>query len=147
MKSRIAIGILIVLVVFGALAGVKTLQIKKLMDSGKTYVQAPESVSSAVVHEEKWQVTLTAIGSVTAVQGVTVTPELPGIVSEITFESGAVVSQGRPARAPGYLAGGGATAGARSAGGIGAHQRRPRTDAAQPEHGLAIRAGYGRGHA
>ena len=31
MKSRIAIGILIVLVVFGALAGVKTLQIKKLI--------------------------------------------------------------------------------------------------------------------
>ena len=30
----------------------------------------------------------------TAVQGVTITPELPGIVSEIAFESGAVVAKG-----------------------------------------------------
>jgi membrane fusion protein (multidrug efflux system) len=38
--------------------------------------------------------TLTAIGSVTAVQGVTITPELAGTVREINFESGAVVTKG-----------------------------------------------------
>jgi membrane fusion protein (multidrug efflux system) len=94
MKTKIAIAILIVLAVCGALAGVKTLQIRKLIEGGKAYVQPPESVSSAVVHEEKWPITLTAIGSVTAVQGVTVNPELPGIVSEIAFSSGAVVAKG-----------------------------------------------------
>ena len=94
MKSKIAIAILIVLAICGALAGVKTLQIRKLIEGGKAYVQPPESVSSAVVHEEKWPTTLTAIGSVTAVQGVTVNPELPGIVSEIAFSSGAVVAKG-----------------------------------------------------
>jgi membrane fusion protein (multidrug efflux system) len=94
MKSRIAIGILIVLVVFGALAGVKTLQIKKLIAGSKGYAPQPESVSSAVVREENWPVTLTAIGSITAVQGVTVNPELAGIVSQIGFESGAVVAKG-----------------------------------------------------
>jgi membrane fusion protein, multidrug efflux system len=94
MKSKIAIGILIVLVVLGALAGVKTLQIRKLVASGKAYVQPPESVSAAVTREEKWPVSLTAIGSVTAVQGVTVNPELPGIVSHIGFDSGAVVTNG-----------------------------------------------------
>jgi membrane fusion protein, multidrug efflux system len=94
MKSRIIIAILIVLVVFGTLAGVKTLQIKKLIDTGKAFVPPPESVSSAVVHEDKWQSSLTAIGSVTAVQGVTVTPELPGLVREIAFDSGAVVRKG-----------------------------------------------------
>src|ERR1039458_9428637 len=52
----------------------------------------PESVSTVVAREEKWQGTLTAIGSVTAVQGVTVTPEIAGLVREIAFESGAVVS-------------------------------------------------------
>ena len=52
-------------------------------------------MSAAVIaREEKWQGTLTAIGSVTAVQGVTVTPEIAGIVREIAFESGAVVSKG-----------------------------------------------------
>jgi membrane fusion protein, multidrug efflux system len=94
MKSKIAIAILVVLVFFGALAGVKTLQIKKLIEGGKAFVQPPESVSSAVAHEEKWQTTLSAIGSVTAVQGVIVNPELPGIVREIAFDSGAVVAKG-----------------------------------------------------
>jgi membrane fusion protein (multidrug efflux system) len=46
------------------------------------------------VREDKWQGTLTAIGSVTAIQGVTVTPEIAGMVSEISFESGAVVNKG-----------------------------------------------------
>lgn len=64
------------------------------MASGKSFVVPPETVSSVVAREEKWQGTLTAIGSVTAVQGVTVTPEIAGIVHEIAFESGATVTKG-----------------------------------------------------
>ena len=81
------------LVVGGTLAGVKTLQIRTLMAAGKSYASPPESVSSVLAREEKWQGTITAIGSVTAVQGVTVTPELAGIIHEIAFESGAVVAK------------------------------------------------------
>jgi membrane fusion protein, multidrug efflux system len=94
MIRKILLAVFIVVLVLGGLAGVKALQIKKLMDSGKDYAPPPESVSSAVVREDKWQGTLTSIGSIAAVQGVTVTPEIPGIISEITFESGAVVAQG-----------------------------------------------------
>jgi membrane fusion protein (multidrug efflux system) len=94
MIRKISLAVFVVLLVLGGLAGVKALQIKKLMDSGKSYAEPPESVSSVVVREEKWQDTLTAIGSVMAVQGVTVSPEIPGIIREISFESGAVVSQG-----------------------------------------------------
>ena len=94
MIRKISLAVFIVLVVLGGLAGVKALQFKKLMASGKDFAPPPESVSSAVVREEKWQGTLTAIGSITAVQGVTITPEIPGIIHEITFESGAVVSKG-----------------------------------------------------
>ena len=94
MKSKIAIAVFIVLLVLGGLAGVKALQIKKLIDGGKAFAPPPESVSSAVAREEKWQDSLTAIGSIAAVQGVTVTPEIPGVVREIAFESGAVVSKG-----------------------------------------------------
>jgi membrane fusion protein (multidrug efflux system) len=46
------------------------------------------------VREEKWQGTLSAIGSIVAVQGVTVTPEIAGTVTDIAFESGKVVSKG-----------------------------------------------------
>jgi len=94
MIRKISLAVFIVLVVLGGLAGVKALQFKKLMDSGKDFTPPPESVSSTLVREEKWQGTLTAIGSIVAVQGVTITPEIAGIISEITFESGAVVAQG-----------------------------------------------------
>ena len=94
MIRKILLAVFIVVVVLGGLAGVKALQIKKLMDSGKDFTPPPESVSSALVQEQKWQGTLTAIGSITAVQGVTVSPEIAGLIREITFESGAVVAKG-----------------------------------------------------
>jgi membrane fusion protein (multidrug efflux system) len=92
--KKIVIGIAIVLLVVAGLGGIKALQIKTLIASAKNFSQPPETVASAVVREEKWQGTLTAIGSVAAVQGVTVTPELAGTVREINFESGAVVAKG-----------------------------------------------------
>jgi membrane fusion protein (multidrug efflux system) len=94
MIRKILLAVFIVLVVLGGLAGVKDLQFKKLMADGSNYTEPPESVSSTLVRAEKWQGSLTAIGSVMAVQGVTITPEIPGIIHEISFESGAVVSKG-----------------------------------------------------
>src|ERR1051325_1240425 len=94
MIRKVAIAIVIVLLVVGALAGIKVSQIRKLQAGGKSFAPMPESVSSAVAREENWQGTLTAIGSISAGQGVTVTPDLPGMVREIAFESGAVVSKG-----------------------------------------------------
>src|SRR6267142_7226135 len=88
------IGIVIVLVVAAVLGGPRALQFKTLMAAAKTFAPPPETISSAVVHEEKWQGTLSAIGSITAVQGVTITPEIAGTVREIAFESGAKVGKG-----------------------------------------------------
>ena len=84
MKTKIAVAIFIVLLVAGGLAAVKTAQIQKLIANGKAFAPPPETVSSTVVHEEKWQGTLTAIGTIAAIQGVNVTSELPGLVREIT---------------------------------------------------------------
>src|SRR5215469_10035898 len=95
MKLKITLAIVALLVIVGALAGTKVLQIKTLMAAGKAYVQPPESISTAIAHEEKWQGTFQAIGSITAFQGVTVTPEIAGTIREIAFESGAVVTNGQ----------------------------------------------------
>ena len=92
--KRIIIAIAIVLAVVGSLGGIKALQFKTLSASGKAFTPPPETVSSALVREEKWQSTLTAIGSVVAVRGVTIAPEIPGTVREIAFESGAVAAKG-----------------------------------------------------
>jgi membrane fusion protein, multidrug efflux system len=54
----------------------------------------PETISSAVAHPEKWQDSFSAVGSISAVQGVTVTPQIAGTISEIAFESGAIVNKG-----------------------------------------------------
>jgi membrane fusion protein, multidrug efflux system len=94
MKRNIIIAVIAVLAVMGVLAGVKTWQIRTLIAAGQAFAPPPETISAAVAHEEKWQYTLTAIGSINAVQGVTISPEIAGKVSEIAFESGAVVARG-----------------------------------------------------
>jgi membrane fusion protein, multidrug efflux system len=94
MKRKIIIAIVIVLAIAAVLAGVKTWQIRTLVAAGQSLIPPPETVSAAVVHEEKWPDTLTAVGSINAKQGVTISPEIAGKVSEIAFESGAVVAQG-----------------------------------------------------
>ena len=94
MKRKIALSLILLLVVLGVLGGIKSIQIKKLIAAGKSFQQPPETVGSFVAREEKWQGTLNAIGSIVAVQGVVITPEIPGLVQEIAFESGATVSKG-----------------------------------------------------
>src|SRR5260221_13448687 len=91
--KKLFIGIVIVLIVVSGLGGIKALQFKALAAAGKNFTPPPETVSSAVVREEKWQGALAAIGSITAVQGVTITPERAGTVREIAFESGATAAQ------------------------------------------------------
>jgi len=87
----IAAGILVVMGVLGVLATVKVLQIKAM-----SVPQPVESVTIATVvaREEIWADTLTAVGSVSAAQGVVVAPEIGGMVSEVDFDSGATVKQG-----------------------------------------------------
>lgn len=91
---NIILGVVIVFGVFVALAGVKAWQIGAMIAFGKSFAQPPETISSAVAHEEQWQETLSAVGSVVAVRGVMVAPEVPGTVKDIAFESGAAVKQG-----------------------------------------------------
>ncbi len=94
MKKRILLVILGLVILVAALAGVKTLQIRAMVDQGKKFVPPPETVTTAVASAESWETALTAVGSLTAVQGVTVAAELPGKIVEIAFASGAGVKKG-----------------------------------------------------
>jgi membrane fusion protein (multidrug efflux system) len=94
MKKRILIAILGLLVVFGALGAVKGLQIERMIAQGKQSSPPPETVTTAVVRAERWESLLTATGSLTAVQGVTVTAELSGKIVKIAFTPGARVQAG-----------------------------------------------------
>jgi membrane fusion protein (multidrug efflux system) len=92
MAKKIIITTLSLLIVIGAIAGIKVLQIKKLIS--QKFQMPSESVSTAVVSPATWQQTLTSVGSLTAVQGVTVAAELDGKISEVDFDAGNAVKAG-----------------------------------------------------
>ena len=94
MKRKIFTGIGIVAAILIVLAAIKTLQIRALIAAAPSFAPPPSTVSTAIVHEEQWPDTLSAIGSVNAAQGVIVAPEIAGTVTQIAFESGATVNQG-----------------------------------------------------
>src|SRR4030095_12647473 len=74
------------------LVGVKALQIGKMMST--PMVMPPTAVSSATVKEEDWAPTLSAVGSISAVQGAVVSSEFGGVVSQIAFENGGTAKKG-----------------------------------------------------
>jgi membrane fusion protein (multidrug efflux system) len=86
----IAMGLLVAIVV--CVFGVKALQIGKMMTT--KMVMPPTTVSSATVKEEDWAPTLSAVGSISAVQGAVVSSELGGVVSQIAFENGGTAKKG-----------------------------------------------------
>ncbi len=94
MKKRIAFALLGVLAVVGALAVVKALQIRTMIAYAKQASPPPETVTTAPVRAQSWETFLTAVGSLVAVEGVTVAADLQGKVVEIAFRSGAKVEKG-----------------------------------------------------
>jgi membrane fusion protein (multidrug efflux system) len=83
------------LVVIGTLGGIKGAQIGALIASAETAAPPPESVSAEPAQVDTWSSALHAVGSVVAVRGVTVTPEVPGLVRRLAFESGQDVRAGQ----------------------------------------------------
>ena len=95
MKSKlktmgIAIGGLVALV--AVIVGIKGLQIGKMMST--PMVVPSTTVSSVTVKEEDWAPTLSAVGSISPVQGAVVSSELGGVVSRIAFENGGTAKKG-----------------------------------------------------
>ncbi|HXE89644.1 MAG TPA: efflux RND transporter periplasmic adaptor subunit [Terriglobales bacterium] len=92
MTKRMILMLSVVAVVLGGLGFVKFQQIQAAAQAG--FQPPPEAVTTIVAQQEEWPATLSAIGTVVAVQGVTVSADLPGIVDRIAFESGKPVREG-----------------------------------------------------
>src|SRR6202140_1365120 len=80
--------------VFLLIAGIKAWQIMTMISAGKKMVPPPTTVTSADVKKGDWQPMLTAVGSISPVQGAMISAELAGTVAEINFQSGALVKKG-----------------------------------------------------
>lgn len=94
MKKRVLFASLGIIIVIAILAAIKALQIGTMIDQGKKMVPPPETVTATTVTAASWGSDLTAIGTLTAVQGVTVAAELSGKVVSIAFSPGAFVRRG-----------------------------------------------------
>lgn len=94
MLKKILLTLAALLLTFLVIAGMYALMIRDLIAASAVMVMPPEAVSLAEVREEEWETVLSAVGSVTPVQGTTVSAEAEGVVREVTFHAGAVVETG-----------------------------------------------------
>jgi membrane fusion protein (multidrug efflux system) len=85
--------VLVILFVAG-LGYIKFRQIQQGMAMGKLFAPPPPAVTTQVAKLQSWQPVLSAVGSIKAVNGVTMSTDLPGIITEIDFESGAMAKKG-----------------------------------------------------
>src|ERR1041385_1134132 len=92
MKRKIIYGVVGVFGVLIVLAGVKVLQIRKMMSA--PWPAQVETISSAAAREEKWNDTLNAVGSIDPQSGTTLAPEVGGTVMEIAVADGSTVAKG-----------------------------------------------------
>ena len=94
MAKRMAVTLVATMLIVAALGFVKFRQVQTAIGQAAAFQPPPEAVTTIEAVEEEWPATLTAIGTVAAVQGVTVSADLPGTVERIGFQSGAWVREG-----------------------------------------------------
>jgi len=94
MAKRMILMLTVTALFVAALGFVKFKQIQTAVGQAAAFQPPPEAVTTIVATEEQWPSTISAIGTIAAVQGVTVAADLPGTVERIGFDSGQSVRQG-----------------------------------------------------
>jgi membrane fusion protein, multidrug efflux system len=73
---------------------VKFRQIQAATAQAANFQPPPQAVTTIVAKQQKWPQSLSLIGTMVAIHGVTVSADLPGTVSRINFDSGKPVREG-----------------------------------------------------
>src|SRR6185312_5384510 len=94
MAKRMFFMLAVVIVVVAGLGFFKYRQIQTAIAMGSSFAPPPSAVTTVVTKSENWPSSLDVIGTTAAIQGVTVSADLPGTVSRINFESGQSVHAG-----------------------------------------------------
>jgi membrane fusion protein, multidrug efflux system len=93
MAKRMILMLGVTVILLTALGFIKFKQVQSAVHAS-AFQPPPEAVTSIVAHREQWPATMTVIGTMEAVHGVTVSADLPGSVERIDFESGKSVHAG-----------------------------------------------------
>ncbi len=93
MFKRVIALVILLAVLFG---GVYYLKLQQMQKSAAETAQMPppSTVAATEVVEETWQSSLDSVGNLVAINGIEVSAEVAGIVSQITFQSGQQVTAG-----------------------------------------------------
>ena len=94
MAKRMFFMLAVVIAVIAGLGFFKYRQIQTAIAMGSSFAPPPDAVTTVVAKSETWPSTLDVIGTTAAIQGVTVSADLPGAVAKINFESGQSVHAG-----------------------------------------------------
>ena len=92
--TAVVLSLITVIIIILLIVGIKAKQIGFMIESGESFSQPPETVSVAIVEQQNWPNTITAVGSLEAWQGLTVSAEVNGRLSAIHFESGQQIKAG-----------------------------------------------------
>ena len=94
MVRRMLLMLAVVAAVIAGLGFMKYRQVETAVHAAANFQPPPEAVTSIVAKQEHWPATMAVIGTMEAVQGVTVSADLPGVVAKINFQSGQFVNKG-----------------------------------------------------
>lgn len=94
-RSRaILLSLVLLIIIIAIIGGIKAQQIGFMIESGESFSQPPETVSVSAVEQQTWPNKLSAVGSLEAWQGLTITSEVDGRIAKIHFDSGQQVKAG-----------------------------------------------------
>lgn len=96
MIRNIVFSVFALVALVGLLGGIKALQIRDLITAGSSMVPPPASVATHKVEKQNWETFLDSVGSLEAVQGVVISADSPGRITEIFFTPGTRVEAGTP---------------------------------------------------
>ena len=94
MAKRMVLMVATMAVFVLAVGSFKFRQFQAAAAQAASFQPPPEAVTTMVARLDRWPARLAAIGTVAAVQGVTVSADLPGVVEAVTFDSGRPVQAG-----------------------------------------------------
>jgi membrane fusion protein (multidrug efflux system) len=94
MAKRLIVTLVAIAAILGGLGFVKFRQVEAAIAQGASFQMPATAVTTVVAQRETWPSTLTVIGTAAAVEGVTVSADLPGTIDKIHFESGQWVHRG-----------------------------------------------------
>ena len=94
MAKRMILMVVLMTIFITVLGFVKFRQFQAMAGEFAAMQPPPDAVTTIVAAREEWPATLNSFGTVAAVQGVTVSADLPGIVDRIAFDSGKTVGKG-----------------------------------------------------